>query len=589
MSVEKRLDYTVGLAGVNQGQNYVFRNTLWITLGILCVLILLLRFAQMFNAHLRHIFSLTADSKQQQFWSQNHTSLWPNLKSYLLYAPLWRKRHNREMRLSSAINMGTLPSRFHTTILLLYVSSNIAYCCVLDYNQPKSATIAELRGRSGILAVVNMIPLIVLAGRNNPLIAMLRVSFDTYNLLHRWMGRIVVLESLVHTIAWAANKVMNDSWKGMGEALKTPYLLSGAIGTLAFVVIMLQSPSPIRHAFYETFLHIHIFLALVAIIAVWAHLDIPKLPPLHYIWAAVFLWGLERIIRLGRILYRNVARNGSTTVSVQALPGEACRVTLDMPRPWAFKPGCHVYLYLPSIALWQSHPFSVAWGEEIPDLSQDEENEKLPSTVHDLNLPQRSRAAISLVIHKRTGMTAKLYDRAKVSPNGCFTVRGFAEGPYGGHESLHSYGTVVMFAGGIGITHQVPHIRDLVQGYSDGTVAARKVVLVWIVKTTEHLEWVRPWMDVILQLPGRREILKILLFITKPRSPREVVSPSATVQMYPGRPNPQVILDKEIEDRVGAMAVTVCGPGSLADSVRDAARKRVDVASLDFIEESFTW
>jgi ferredoxin-NADP reductase len=146
-----------------------------------------------------------------------------------------------------------------------------------------------------------------------------------------------------------------------------------------------------------------------------------------------------------------------------------------------------------------------------------------------------------------------------------------------------------MFAGGIGITHQVPHIRDLVQGYSDGTVAARKVVLVWIVKTTEHLEWVRPWMDVILQLPGRREILKILLFITKPRSPREVVSPSATVQMYPGRPNPQVILDKEIEDRVGAMAVTVCGPGSLADSVRDAARKRVDIASLDFIEESFTW
>ncbi|KAI9766980.1 MAG: hypothetical protein M1840_005938 [Geoglossum simile] len=590
MPAQERPDYTAGLAGVNQDQNYLFRDTLWATLGLFCAVILCLRFAQMFNAHLRHLFSLTADSKQQQFWSTNHAPLWPNLKIHFLYAPLWRKRHNREMRLSTAINMGTLPSRFHTTILLIYVFSNIAYSCILDYSQPRSAVIAEFRGRTGVLALINMIPLVMLAGRNNPLIAILRVSFDTYNLLHRWMGRIVVAESLAHTLAWASNKILNSSWEEMLHSLKKPYLLSGAIGTAAMVLIMIQSPSPIRHAFYETFLHIHILLALVAIIGVWVHLDLPKLPPLHYIWVVMLLWAFDRIARLWRILYRNISRRGSTMVSVQALPGEACRVTLNMPRPWTFKPGCHVYLYLPSITLWQSHPFSVAWGEKVPVLSQDDENEKLPSTVRDLQLSTtRSRGTISLVVHKRTGMTAKLYDRAAISPNGCFTVRGFVEGPYGGLESLHSYGTVVMFAGGIGITHQVPHIRDLVQGYSNRTVAARKVVLVWIVKTTEHLEWVRPWMDVILQLPGRREILKILLFITKPRSPREVVSPSATVQMYPGRPNAQVVLDKEIEDRVGAMAVTVCGPGALADSVRDAARKRVDIASLDFIEESFTW
>jgi predicted ferric reductase len=565
------------------------RDSLWATLGLLGAVILLLRFAQMFNAHLRHLFSLTASSRQQQFWSTNHTSLWPNLKSYFLYAPLWKKRHNREMRLSAAINMGTLPSRFHTTILLLYMISNLAYCCVLDYSKPKPEVIAELRGRTGVLALFNMIPLVILAGRNNPLIAILRVSFDTYNLLHRWMGRIVVVESLAHTLAWASNKVLSDGWEKLFHSLKSPFFQSGTFGTVAMVLIMIQSPSPIRHAFYETFLNVHILLALTTVIAVWVHLDIPKLPPLHYIWIVMFLWAFDRIVRLVRIVYRNISRSGSTTVSVQALPGEACRVTLNMPRPWTFKPGCHVYLYLPSIALWQSHPFSVAWGEEIPVLSRDEENEKLPSTVRDLQLPTKNRATISLVIHKRTGMTAKLYDRAKISPNGCFTVRGFAEGPYGGLESLHSYGTVMMFAGGIGITHQVPHIRDLVQGYSNGTVATRKVILVWTVKTTEHLEWVRPWMDVILQLPGRREILKILLFITKPRSPREVVSPSATVQMFPGRPTPQVLLDKEIENRVGAMAVTVCGPGALADSVRDAARKRVDVASLDFIEESFTW
>lgn len=46
-----------------------------------------------------------------------------------------------------------------------------------------------------------MIPLVILAGRNNPLIGLLNISFDNFNLVHRWFGRIVVLQALAHTIA----------------------------------------------------------------------------------------------------------------------------------------------------------------------------------------------------------------------------------------------------------------------------------------------------------------------------------------------------------------------------------------------------
>jgi predicted ferric reductase len=45
-----------------------------------------------------------------------------------------------------------------------------------------------------------------MAGRNNPLIEMLHVPFDTWNLLHRWLGRIVVLEGVAHTLAWMIPK-----------------------------------------------------------------------------------------------------------------------------------------------------------------------------------------------------------------------------------------------------------------------------------------------------------------------------------------------------------------------------------------------
>jgi predicted ferric reductase len=44
-----------------------------------------------------------------------------------------------------------------------------------------------------------------------------------------------------------------------------------------------------------------------------------------------------------------------------------------------------------------------------------------------------------------------------------------------------------------------------------------------------------------------------------------------------------------VKERVGAMCVTVCGPGSLADNVREAVRDVQEVGVVDFIEESFTW
>jgi ferredoxin-NADP reductase len=190
---------------------------------------------------------------------------------------------------------------------------------------------------------------------------------------------------------------------------------------------------------------------------------------------------------------------------------------------------------------------------------------------------------------KRTGMTARLYDKAKASPTGIITMWGAVEGPYGGHDSLDSYGTVVLFAGGVGITHQLSYVKHLIEGNAAGTVATRKIILVWSVRTTETLEWIRPWMDQILAMPNRRQILKILLFVTKPRSAREVVSRSETVLMYPGRANPKVILEKEMKTRVGAMAVTVCGPGAFADDVRAAARGQIEEGTVDFVEESFTW
>lgn len=583
--------YFTGLSGVRLGTDDLVTRLLWYSVGGLCLLIVIGRLLQMGNAHLRHLFNITTNPIQQTFWSRDSTTFWPRVKKDLLYAPLHRKRHNREVQLSKAINMGTLPSRLHIILLLLYLGSNIIYCCLLDYkSNNRAALIAEVRGRTGHLAVVNMVPLIVLAGRNNPLIPLLRVSFDTYNLFHRWIGRIVVLEAVAHTCAWAVNMHAAKGFHGLKESFGgDSFIQYGLLATIAMVVILFQSPSAIRHAFYETFLHLHQLLAFAAILGVLIHSLKGHLPQQNYINWMISLWIMERIARCIRIVYRNISSRGFTEVTVEAMPGEACRVTFNLQRPWRYTPGCHVYAYLPRVSFWMSHPFSVAWCEERSVVCANDE--KLPTTAVNLDAPISTRTAtsISLVMCKRTGMTAKLYNKANASPTGIITMYGAVEGPYGGLESLHSYGTVILFAGGVGITHQISHVQDLLAGHLAGTVATRKVILVWSVRTTETLEWVRPWMDEVLAMPNRKQVLKVLLFITKPRNAREVISRSETVQMFPGRANPRVIIGKEMESRVGAMAVTVCGPGAFADDVRAAARDQVGEGTVDFVEESFTW
>lgn len=569
---------------------------LWLSIVAMCLIVIIARLWQGAVAQLRHLFNMNTDPVQQAYWARNGTPVWPWLKKNLIYAPLRNKRHNRNIQMGR-LNMGTIPSRFHTTLLALYILSNVVYCLFLNYKScNKSALIAELRGRTGHLAFVNMMPLMVFAGRNNAFIPLLRVSFDTFNIFHRWIGRLVAAESIAHTAAWMAGKSianrMESGKHGMMHALQTnSFLAWGMVSLITMVFILIQASSAIRHLAYETFLHLHQLLAFVAFLGAAVHGHQGQLPLTNYVYITIALWFLERFIRLWKIIYRNFGLRSSTRVTVEALP-EACRVTYELKRPWNIRPGCHVYAHFPTLT-WSlsSHPFSIAWYDTRPTPYRSLEDEKLPSSTQDLEapLPAHTTTSLTLIMSKKAGMTAKLHAKARASPTGIITIRGFIEGPYGGQESLHSYGTVLLFAGGVGITHQLSHVRDLLQSYNDSTSAVRKIVLIWTVRSQDAFDWVHPWMTEIFKMPHRRQVLKVLLFVTKPRHAGDIVSRSNQVQMYGGRCKPGKIVEEEFEKRAGAMAVTVCGPGAFADEVRAAARERVTEGVVDFMEESFSW
>ncbi|CAK1361158.1 Ferric/cupric reductase transmembrane component 1 [Cercospora beticola] len=632
--------FTHGLKGVNQYLNYLLANVLVLSFMILLAGTLIYRWIGMIHKHMRHLFTM-GGQRDQRYFMHNHTKVWPWIKRYVLYAPFWRVRHNREFTLwQKQVTVGTLPSRFHSFLLFVYLASNAGYCAALDYTQPSPSVVAEFRGRTGVLAALNMIPTILFALRNNPMIPLLRVPYDTFNLLHRWTARMMVLESILHTIAWGVNAWSAGGSKQLELSLSTSVSYSwGMVGSAVFTYLVIASCGPIRHHFYEFFINSHRILAFLGIIGVYVHLDAAKLPMLPYVQLSLIFWATELVARTYRILYYNWSRKrGWTKVTIEWLPAEACRVTYQISRPWKWRPGAHVHAYLPSIAWVGSHPFSIAWAENRPlhAPAMEIEMEKLPPMTtgvfsdqvrqsmlarqsmmgrvqiptKPITLAEMANVAevahkpadgnvtvtgnakvtnISLVIRAREGMTRKMYDRLLKNDRQPITTWGFMEGPYGGHDSLSSYGTVILFAGGIGITHAIGYVHDLMSQYAAGMCSTRKILLVWSVPNTECLEWVRIWMDQILRMEHRRELLKIQLFITKPRHRGEVVSSTGSVQMFPGRCRPRAVIEKEIPDRIGSVGVTVCGPGALADDVRAACRAHVEDASLDFIEEAFTY
>ncbi len=576
--------------------------------------------------HLRLLFTIDSTDLQHRFWTQAGL-FWPQVNKHLLYAPMKNVRHNKEIQLSKAISVGTLPLRLHVLVLIFYLLSNVVYCLILDFDQPSRASlIAETRGRTGHLAVINLLVMFIFAARNNPLISLLGISFDTFNLFHRWIGRIIILESVAHVGCWIVNEVDARGFPGIRNGLATdPFLQAGLVAVIAMVAIFLQTPSPIRHAFYEVFLHLHQVLAITVLVGIYYHANIASLPQKAMMYVIVTTWVIERSTRLLRLLYYNISHRGMTEVHVEALEGGACRATFYIPRSWTSRPACHLYAYIPVISLWMSHPFSIAWVEQgqlrrrpstfipfsststvvgPPNSSRRNSFSKRfsPSVISswDAELQsfpkgKKNAAAITCIMAARSGMTSVLYHRARNAPNGILRLRAFVEGPYGGLDSLRSYGTVLLFAGGVGITHQLSHMRDLINGFKAGTCATRKLILVWSVKNLDQALWVAPLLKELMDMPRDGRSVKAIIHVSqgtadgrkgeKEMRVRDMVEGS----LRSGRPRVQDIVEAEFVKRIGAMTVGVCGPGALADDVRAAARGVVTMGNVDFWEEAFTW
>lgn len=201
----------------------------------------------------------------------------------------------------------------------------------------------------------------------------------------------------------------------------------------------------------------------------------------------------QRAVRVVIIVWRNF-RGRSTKVEVGVLANDLIWMKLHTPYPWNIRAGQHVFLSIPSIGLWTSHPFSIAWADGEP--TQARQDHSTPTVDP---YAQMQEPALYFLVKCQDGFTRKLYKRAEREQTGTFTALAYAEGPYGEYSShkiraftgpkpvrtlgirhsLSSFRSVILVAGGVGVTHQLLYLKKLIAGYEARTAAVRRVVFAW--------------------------------------------------------------------------------------------------------------
>jgi len=216
----------------------------------------------------------------------------------------------------------------------------------------------------------------------------------------------------------------------------------------------------VRHALYEWFLNSHLILSIVVLIVIWRHVSSKK-PAELFLRIGIYQWTIATAVHWIWFAFRNFAfgRPFATAVAVRPSdrgpfdPSNVLQVDITVPRPWRVEAGQFVFLSIPKFGIFtglRGHPFMISWWER--DLKG---------------------LTISLLVKSRAGFTAELDRHAGKH------LLAFIDGPYGVRHDFGEYGTVVMFATGIGIAGHIPYIKDLISGYNNRTVKTQRIHVAW--------------------------------------------------------------------------------------------------------------
>ena len=395
------------------------------------------------------------------------------LVRFIVYRPVPNVRYFRKRELSFPGIGQTLVIFAAMAFVTLYTFvPQPFYYASIAFGSPPLAI------RAGMIAVAMMPWVVALSMKANAITWMTGIGPERLNVLHRWGAYIMLFLSIIHTIPFYITPVWDQGGlQTFKSFFANQYYIYGT-GLAALVplcVLCVHSLPVFRSRMYELFVTLHVPISIVYLGMLFWHCH-NYLTSWNYLWATVAIWLASWASRVFYLNWTNPWRMSwliGEEAAVTILPENAVKVTVPTQMRWT--PGQYVYLRMPGISIFENHPFTIAslWSEDFPS----EYGEKYKD--------------MTLVFRPFGGFTRKVLNAA-IEQGPEQTYRAFVDGPYGGmRRDLASFDTVVLFAGGSGITAIVSHLLDLIKKMRDSKAVTKQVHVVWALKRPETMEWFR--------------------------------------------------------------------------------------------------
>ncbi|TVY88172.1 Ferric/cupric reductase transmembrane component, partial [Lachnellula willkommii] len=395
---------------------------------------------------------------------------------WIFYRPVpeirWRKR-----------TLLNFPSLAVLAILTIAIAFVCLYCFLPQplYWQSIQFGSPPLAIRSGMIAIA-MTPWIVATSMKANLISMITgIGHERLGVFHRWGGYLCLFLSLVHAVPFYIQPVWDDGGLSIYQKLYpfsngSGYIYGTGIACLVPLGWLCVGSLPfLRSLAYELFAMLHTPVAIAYVGLLFWHCH-NYLTSWSFLWATVAIWVVSYFLRIFNLNWLKPWRNAwliGDEAAVTLMAENAIKVTIPTQMSW--RPGQYVYLRMPGISIFENHPFTIS------SLC----SEDFPSEYGDLYRD------CTLVFRPFGGFTRRVLDTA-IEKGPFKTYRAYLDGPYGGMQrELAAFDTVILFAGGSGITAIVSQLLNLIKRMRDGKAVTKKIEVVWALKRLEAMDWFR--------------------------------------------------------------------------------------------------
>ncbi|KAG5360312.1 Ferric reductase transmembrane component 3 [Yarrowia sp. B02] len=417
--------------------------------------------------------------------------------------------------------------------------------------------------RTGIMSMTQIPVVFLFGGRNNFFMWLTGWSFDTFNVYHRYTSRVMVVYAVIHSICYS----YIERGQYFATAASQFYWIMGTVATICGSLILFQGIHFFRSRWYETFLVIHLVLAVAFVVGMWYHCV--TLGWMQWMYATIAVWSFDRFMRIVRICWSGFVVSGDfELVDPDQL---IVKAEMDYSRWWSIYPGVHVYIYILNGKFWESHPFTVYQSPYAEETGK-----------------------MTVLLKAKEGKTLSLANLL-AKGGGKRRLRTLIEGPYGSKHPVGKYDSSIYVAGGIGITATYSYAIDVVKKST-----AKNLIFTWVVRNETCLTWFRSELDTLLADPR----VEVNLYVTgnntdipplagsesdSKTSEKSVLETSPRLNLIYGRPDMTVEMPAYIERCSGTTAIVVCGPPVLNDDIRLSLVQSADCSKVDYYEEAFSW